>query len=65
MPFEVGTYEKTNVVFNKDGETPVNNYNSTVIVEEITDTTVTVKIKSVSSFFDNEVEGKFTVDYCE
>lgn len=64
VPFEVGTYEDNNVVFLKEGETSLNFLQSTVIVEEITETTVTVKIASDSSSEDS-VEGTFTVNYCE
>lgn len=65
VPFEVGTYEEVNVAFWKDGETPLNVLQSTVIIEEITDSRITVKIKSQASFSEDEVEGVFTVDYCE
>ena len=63
--FEVGTYNNVNVVFHKDDETnPLNVLQSTVIIEEITATSITVKIKSEADFSDNSVAGTFTVDYC-
>ena len=61
---EVGTYNDTNVAFHKEGETTLNYLGGTVVIEEITETTITVKIKADSST-ENMVEGVFTVDYCE
>jgi len=63
VPFEEGTYEDSNVVFRQEGETPLNVLSSTVIIEEITEETITVSIDANSS--DSDVEGVFTVDYCE
>lgn len=61
---EKGTNTKANVIFSKKGEiAPLNVLNSTVIVEEITDSLITIKIKS-NSGSDNDVEGKFTVPFC-
>lgn len=60
---EEGTYTNTNVVFHKEGETPFNYFGGTVIIEEITETTITVKIKAESNSEDT-IEGTFTVDYC-
>lgn len=63
VPLTVGTYTNTNVVFHRDGETPLNYLNGTVIIEDITDNSITVKIKANSSS-ENTVEGRFSVDYC-
>lgn len=60
---EVGTVTDANVVFDKKGETPLNQLGSTVIVESITDTSIVLKIKAGKD--DNSVEGKFTVPYCK
>jgi len=69
VPFEIGTYndEFTNVVLHSGNEAPFNLLGSTVIIEEITDTTITVKIAAEASFSgeENSVEGTFIVDYCE
>ncbi|WP_405292518.1 hypothetical protein [Algibacter sp. Ld11] len=61
---EVGVYEGINVVFNKDGEAPLNYLDSIVEVTSLTDTEITVKIKAVSSS-ENTIEGIFTVPYCK
>lgn len=59
---KVGT-STTNVVFGKDGETPVNVLQSTVVVASITETEIVVKIKSSTS--GSKVEGTFTVPFCK
>ena len=61
---KVGITTKANVVFNKKGETPLNKLNSTVTVEKLTSTEVTVKIKADSTG-DNTVEGTYTVPFCK
>ncbi|KAB1160703.1 hypothetical protein F7018_02165 [Tenacibaculum aiptasiae] len=61
---KVGSTTKANVVFNKKGETPLNKLNSTVTVEKLTSTEVTVKIKADSTG-DNTVEGTYTVPFCK
>ncbi len=63
VPAKVGSYDDINVVFGKDGETPLNYLDGDVEVVSITDTTVTVKIEADSSD-NNDVEGIFTVSYC-
>ncbi len=63
VPLEEGTYTNANVVFHKEGETPFNYFGGTVIIETITDTSITLKIKAESGS-DDTVEGTFTVDYC-
>lgn len=60
----VGSSNKTNVVFNKKGETPLNVIQSTVTVESITLEEVKIKIKSNSSS-NNTIEGTFTVPFCK
>ncbi|WGH74874.1 hypothetical protein P8625_12425 [Tenacibaculum tangerinum] len=60
----LGIYNDVNVVFRKKGVTPLNYFNGTVELVRITDTELTVKIKAISSA-DNEVEGFFTVPYCQ
>ncbi|WP_422090018.1 hypothetical protein [Tenacibaculum ovolyticum] len=59
---KVGT-STTNVVFGKDGETPKNVIQSTVVVESITETEIVVKIKSSTT--GSKVEGTFTVPFCK
>jgi len=65
VPFEEGTFSESNVVFHSGNETPLNVLQSTVIIEEITDTTITVQISSESFDGESMVEGTFVVDYCE
>lgn len=62
--FEVGTYDNSNVVFHKKDGTPNNVLQSTVVIEKITATTVTVKIASESFDGESKVDGTFTVNYC-
>ncbi|WP_272150560.1 hypothetical protein [Tenacibaculum aiptasiae] len=61
---QAGVPSKVNVVFNKKGETPLNKLNSTVLVESLTTTQATVRIKAVADA-DNTVEGVFTVPFCQ
>ena len=61
---EVGVYENTNVVFDKEGEVPLNFLAGVVEVTSLTDSQITVKINANSST-DNKVEGRFTVSYCK
>ena len=63
VAFEEGATSDANVVLWKDGETPLNILGSTVVVDEITPTTITVSIQAESDS-DDTVEGQFTVDYC-
>lgn len=63
VPLEKGTYKNTNVVFQKDGETPLNFTNGTVEVVDVTTNTITVKIKA-SAGSEDTIEGRFAVEYC-
>lgn len=63
-PAEVGTYKEHNVIFNKQGEIPMNCLFSTVIVTSVSDTSISVKIKADCSS-ENYVEGTFTIPYCK
>lgn len=60
---ELGTYNNINVIFQSDGETPLNYLSSTVEVTAINDEEITVKILAESSSEDS-VEGVFTVPIC-
>jgi len=59
---KVGT-SSTNVAFSKDGETPMNVLQGTVVVESITETQIVVKIKASTS--GSAIEGAFTVPFCK
>lgn len=63
VELKVGTYNNLNVAFHKDGETTFNALGSTVIVQKITNETITVKIQAKSST--SSVEGTFTANYCK
>ena len=64
VPAEVGVYNNVTVVFNKDGETPLNMFKANVEVVSFSNNEITVKIKANSSA-DNTVEGKFTLPFCQ
>ncbi|MCM5662249.1 hypothetical protein [Galbibacter mesophilus] len=65
-----GTYS-TNVAFGKKGETPYNSLQSTVIIDSINDSNVSLRLKvgyGKEEGFDNDdfiVEGAFTVPICQ
>lgn len=61
---ELGTYNNINVIFNKNGATPLNYLQGIVEVVRITNNEVTVKIKA-NSTSDNSVEGFFTLPFCK
>ena len=61
---KVGVYESINVVFQKDGEIPLNFFGGTVEVTALTDDEITVKILADSSS-DKMIEGTFTVPVCD
>lgn len=61
---ELGTYNNTNVVFNKKGFGPLNYLQGVVEVVRIANNEVTLKIKA-NSTADNSVEGFFTLPFCK
>ncbi|WP_428743663.1 hypothetical protein [Tenacibaculum sp.] len=64
IPAEVGVYNDVNVVFEKEGETPLNFLGANVEVLSIANDEITLKVKANSSA-DNTVEGLFKVAYCQ
>ena len=67
IPYEPGTYPfsgSINATFAPDWGENLVTFDGTLIVDEVTDTTVTAGLYAIYDA-DNEVDGWFTVDICE
>ena len=67
IPYEPGTYPfsgSINATFSPDWGENLVTFDGTLIVDEVTDTTVTAGLYAIYDE-DNEVDGWFTVDICE
>lgn len=65
VPAEKGVYNDINVVFLKKGETPYNALNSTVIVDEITSSSISVRVDSDAVDNINDIDGAATISICK
>ncbi len=65
VPFKQGVYGDINVVLQKKGKTPMNIFQSIVIIDKVTDNQIAGRVRAKAYNEDEySVEGKFTVPFC-